>query len=51
LPIRRAPLEYVTADARSGGFFGFHDMPDALPFGELGDPTVGGRFYELGEPI
>lgn len=31
-------------------FFGFQDDPAALPFGELGNPAIGGRFYELGEP-
>jgi Protein of unknown function (DUF2612) len=31
-------------------FFGFADDPSALPFGELGSPSVGGRYYELGEP-
>lgn len=30
-------------------FFGFGDDPSALGFGELGNPAVGGRFYELGE--
>jgi Protein of unknown function (DUF2612) len=30
-------------------FFGFADDPSALPFGELGSPAVGGRYYELGE--
>jgi len=31
------------------GYFGFADDQAALPFGELGVPNVGGRFYELGE--
>jgi hypothetical protein len=31
------------------GFFGFADDPAALQFGELGNPSVGGKFYELGE--
>lgn len=30
-------------------FFGFGDDASALGFGELTDPAVGGRFYELGE--
>ncbi len=30
-------------------FFGFGDDVSALGFGELGNPSVGGRFYELGE--
>lgn len=30
-------------------FFGFSDDATALTFGELGNPSVGGRFYELGE--
>lgn len=30
-------------------FFGFADDPTALTFGELSDPSVGGRFLELGE--
>lgn len=30
-------------------FFGFGDDASALGFGELSDPSVGGRFYELGE--
>lgn len=30
-------------------FFGFGDDPSALTFGELNNPSVGGRFYELGE--
>lgn len=29
-------------------FFGFADDSSALGFGELGNPAVGGRFYELG---
>ena len=31
------------------GYFGFADNVAALPFGELSNPSVGGRFYELGE--
>jgi hypothetical protein len=31
------------------GFFGFLDDASASPFGELADPSIGGRFYELGE--
>lgn len=31
------------------GFFGFEDDVVALPFGEEGDPSIGGRFYEEGE--
>ena len=30
-------------------FFGFADDATALGFGELGSPSTGGRFYELGE--
>jgi hypothetical protein len=30
-------------------FFGFSDDASSLGFGELTDPSVGGRFYELGE--
>lgn len=30
-------------------FFGFADDATALTFGELGNPAIGGRFYELGE--
>lgn len=30
-------------------FYGFADDPTALGFGELGNPAVGGRYYELGE--
>lgn len=30
-------------------FFGFADDATALTFGELGNPSIGGRFYELGE--
>lgn len=33
----------------TAGFFGFADDGAALTFGELSDPSVGGRFYELGE--
>lgn len=32
-------------------FFGFIDNPAALPYGEEGDLSVGGRFYDEGEPI
>jgi beta-lactam-binding protein with PASTA domain len=32
------------------GFFGFADDVEALPFGELTDPSKGGRWYELNEP-
>jgi|SRR6185369_8559652 len=32
-------------------FFGFADDGTALGFGELGNPSVGGRFVELGEDI
>ncbi len=32
------------------GFFGFEDDEAALPFGELGQPSIGGVFYELGAP-
>jgi hypothetical protein len=28
-------------------FFGFEDDPDALPYGETDDPTVGGNYAEL----
>lgn len=31
------------------GFFGFDDNPAALPYGEEGDLSVGGRFYGEGE--
>ena len=31
------------------GFFGFEDDVEALPFGELTDPSKGGRWYELNE--
>jgi hypothetical protein len=31
------------------GFFGFSDDIVALPFGEQGNPSIGGRFYEEGE--
>lgn len=30
-------------------FYGFADDPSALGFGELGNPSVGGRYIELGE--
>src|SRR5579872_4440626 len=30
-------------------FYGFADDATALGFGELGNPSVGGRYYELGE--
>lgn len=30
-------------------YFGFSDNVNALGFGELGDPSAGGPFYELGE--
>jgi len=30
-------------------FFGFADDPTALTFGELGSPSIGGRFLELNE--
>lgn len=32
-------------------FFGFTDQLAALPFGEEGNPAVGGRFYGEGEPF
>lgn len=32
-------------------FFGFQDNPAALSYGEEGNPSVGGRFYNEGEPI
>jgi hypothetical protein len=32
-------------------FFGFSDNPAALTYGEEGFPSIGGRFYEEGEPI
>jgi len=32
-------------------FFGFEDNPAALGFGSEGNPSVGGRFYNEGEPI
>jgi hypothetical protein len=32
------------------GFFGFDNNPAALPYGEEGDPAIGGRFYGEGEP-
>lgn len=31
------------------GYFGFSDNVVAEPFGEEGDPSIGGRFYEEGE--
>jgi hypothetical protein len=37
--------------APTGGYFGFAYTPFALGFGELGDPTVGGRLYNLGDLI
>jgi hypothetical protein len=32
-------------------FFGFSDNPAALPYGEEGNASIGGRFYNEGEPI
>lgn len=32
-------------------FFGFDDTPNALPFGEEGNPSIGGRFREQSEPF
>lgn len=32
-------------------YFGFVDNPAALPYGEEGNASVGGRFYDEGEPI
>jgi len=33
------------------GYFGFSDNIVAEPFGEEGNPSIGGRFYEEGEPF
>lgn len=33
------------------GYFGFSDNVVAMTFGEEGDPSIGGRFYEEGEPF
>lgn len=33
------------------GYFGFSDNVAAANFGEEGDPSIGGRFYEEGEPF
>lgn len=33
------------------GFFGFDSLGAPLPFGEEGNPSIGGRFYDEGEPI
>ena len=35
-------------DALPGEFFGFHDTPNALGFGELGMPNIGGRWLDIG---
>lgn len=32
-------------------FFGFDDTPNALPFGEEGNPSIGERFREQSEPF
>lgn len=37
------------ANVLTPGFFGFSDDISALGFGEIGQPSVGGRFIELGE--
>jgi hypothetical protein len=39
----------VIANVLIFGFFGFADDEAALPFGELTNLSIGGRFYELGE--
>jgi hypothetical protein len=39
----------VVADVILPTFFGFGDDASALTFGELGDTSIGGVFYELGE--
>jgi hypothetical protein len=46
--------EWIGLNRAVGGillvqFFGFSDDTSALAFGELSNPSVGGRFYELGE--
>jgi hypothetical protein len=33
------------------GFFGFQDNPAALSYGEEGNASIGGRFYNEGEPF
>lgn len=38
-------------DGLALAFFGFADTPEALPYGEEGQPGEGGRFYEEGEPF
>jgi hypothetical protein len=39
----------VVTQVLTVGFFGFADDPAAATFGELSNPSIGGRFYELGE--
>ena len=41
-------ISRVVAGVLSVGFFGFADDASALTFGELGSPSVGGRFIEAG---
>lgn len=41
----------VVAGVLTFGFFGFSDSLVAEPFGEEGNPSIGGRFYEEGEPF
>jgi hypothetical protein len=42
--VKLMPLAWYDSD---DGAFGFEDDPDALGFGDLNDPTVGGNFASL----
>jgi uncharacterized protein DUF2612 len=39
----------VIAGVLVPGFFGFTDDPEAEPFGELSNPAIGGKWFNLGD--